>query len=75
MDLKRKQEWLDTWDGPINLEARDFKITVRGDIAFANGFFRMSGRPKAAGRAISFWMRATVCLRRDNGAEHMAHRS
>jgi ketosteroid isomerase-like protein len=55
MDLQAKQAWLDTWEGPIDRESRDFNITVSGDFAFCHGFYRMSGTPKAAGRPISFW--------------------
>ena len=64
-DLQAKQAWLDTWEGPIDRESRDLNITVSGDFAFCHGFYRLGGTPKAAGRPISFWMRATVCLNRD----------
>jgi ketosteroid isomerase-like protein len=73
MDLQQKQAWLDTWEGPIDLESRDLNITVSGDSAFCHGFYRLSGTPKAAGRPISFWMRATVCLHRDAGAWRIVH--
>jgi ketosteroid isomerase-like protein len=65
IDLQEKQAWLDTWEGPIDREARDFSIAVSGDLAFCHGFFQLSGTPKAAGHRIGFWMRATVCLRRE----------
>ena len=67
-DPQAKQAWLDTWEGPIDRESRDLNITVSGDFAFCHGFYRLGGTPKAAGRPISFWMRATVCLNRDGGA-------
>jgi ketosteroid isomerase-like protein len=73
MDLKEKKAWLETWEGPIDWESRDFNITVSGDFAFCHGFYRLSGTPKAAGRPISFWMRATVCLHRDGGAWRIVH--
>jgi ketosteroid isomerase-like protein len=73
MDLQAKQAWLDTWEGPIDRESRDFNITVSGDFAFCNGFYRLGGTPNAAGRPISFWMRATLCLRRDRGAWRIIH--
>jgi ketosteroid isomerase-like protein len=73
VDLQVKQAWLDTWEGPIEHEARDFEIVVGGDVAFCHGFFRLGGTPKAAGRAISFWMRATLCLRRDGRAWRIIH--
>ena len=73
MDLQSKRAWLDTWEGPIDRESRDFNITVSGDFAFCHGFYRLSGTPKAAGRPISFWMRATVYLHRDAGAWRIVH--
>jgi ketosteroid isomerase-like protein len=73
MDLEEKKAWLDTWEGPIHRESRDFNIVVSGDLAFCHGFFRLGGTPKAAGRPISFWMRATVCLHRDAGAWRIVH--
>ena len=73
MDLQAKRAWLDTWEGPVDRESHDFDITVTGDFAFGHGFYRLSGTPKSAGRPISFWMRATVCLRRDAGAWRIIH--
>ena len=73
LDLQQKKAWLDTWEGPVDRESRDFNITVSGDFAFCHGFYRLSGTPKAAGRPISFWMRATVCLVRDRGAWRIVH--
>jgi ketosteroid isomerase-like protein len=67
MDLEEKKAWLDTWEGPIDLESRNLNITVSGDFAFGHGFYRHSGTPKAAGKPIRFWMRATVCWHRDGG--------
>lgn len=64
MSLTEKQAWLDTWIGPIERESRDLRVTVSGDSAFCHGYFRLAGIPKMAGREISFWMRATVCLER-----------
>ena len=54
IDLQAKKAWLDTWEGPIDRESRDFNITVSGDFAFCHGFCRLSGTPKAAGRPINF---------------------
>src|SRR5258708_11645852 len=74
VDLQKKKAWLDSWDGPIDLETRDLNVTVSGDSAFCHGFRRMSGNPKAAGgQRVSFWMRATVCLRRNGDAWQIIH--
>ncbi len=73
MDLEQKKAWLDTWEGPVERESRSINITVSGDSAFCHGFYRVSGTPKAAGRPISFWMRATLCLHRDGGSWRVVH--
>ena len=73
INRNEKQAWMDTWEGPIDRESRDFTITVSGDLAVGHGYFRLAGTPKAAGRPISFWMRATVCLRRRGGRWQIVH--
>jgi ketosteroid isomerase-like protein len=73
INLKEKQAWLDTWDGPIELESRDFNVTVSGDYAFCYGYIQMTGNPRAAGRQISFWMRSTICLHREGDSWKIVH--
>ena len=73
IDVIRKQAWLDSWDGPIELEPRDYSFTIDGDTAFAQGYTRMAGSSKAAGGPISFWLRDTICLRRGAGGWKIAH--
>jgi ketosteroid isomerase-like protein len=73
IDLKEKQAWLDTWDGPIDLESRDFNVTVSGDYAFCHGYIQMTGSPKAASRQVSFWMRSTICLHREPDSWKIVH--
>jgi ketosteroid isomerase-like protein len=73
MDIEEKKAWLDTWEGPVERESRDLSITVSGDSAFCHGYYRLSGTPRAAGRPISFWMRATVCLARGKAGWRIVH--
>lgn len=73
LEVNEIQTWLDTWDGPIRLRSSDMEITVSGDFAFGHGFVQMSGTPKSAGRHMSFWMRSTVCLRRDGHTWQIVH--
>lgn len=73
VDLKEKQAWLDTWEGPVDLESRDFEFTVSGDFAFGHGFLQMTGTSKPAGRQIGFWMRETVCLHREDSGWKIVH--
>jgi ketosteroid isomerase-like protein len=75
MDIRGKQAWLDSWNGPIVLETRDFHLTVSGDDAFGYGFLRMTGYPpEAKGGQVSFWMRETLCLRREADGWRIVHR-
>lgn len=46
IDLAETQAWLDTWDGPITIEPRDFGVTIAGDTAFCFGYMRLEGRKR-----------------------------
>jgi ketosteroid isomerase-like protein len=72
-DPEELRTWLDTWEGPLQRDSRDFSITVSGDIAFCHGFFRLRGTPKGEHQPTSLWMRATLCLRRDEGVWRIVH--
>jgi len=67
------QTWLDTWDGPIELELRDFEVSVSGDIAYGHGYQRMAGKTKPGGEVVDFWMRLSVGLRRRGGRWRIVH--
>jgi ketosteroid isomerase-like protein len=73
IDIESKQAWLASWATPVDLEGRDFKVAVSGDLAFAYGFLHMSGRKQGAERPVSFWMRETVCLQRVGGGWKIVH--
>jgi len=73
IDLREKQAWFDTWDGPVEVEARDFEVTVSGDVAFCHGFMHLNATSKTAGRLVSFWMRSTLHLKREAGAWKITH--
>jgi len=73
IDAAAKQAWLDTWEGPVELEPRDVTITVSGDVAIVRGFTRLSGKPKAAPQPVGFWIRDTICLNRERGAWKIVH--
>jgi len=73
VDLAEKQAWLDSWEGPVEIEPRDFQITVAGDTAFGYGYMRMAGKKKGVEHRISFWMRETVCLERGADGWRIVH--
>jgi ketosteroid isomerase-like protein len=74
IDVTAKQAWLDSWDGPIELETPPGTLAIDGDLAVHYGHTRMAGKPEAAGgRIIDFWLRDTIVLRRLQGAWKIAH--
>ena len=64
VDIQEKQAWFDSWATPIEIDSRDFKITLSGDFAFCHGYLRMRGTKKGADFGVDFWMRETLCLER-----------
>jgi len=73
VDLREKQAWMDSWATPIEIDARDFKVTVSGDFAFVHGFLHLRGTKKGAEGAVSFWMRETLCLERQGNEWRIVH--
>lgn len=57
--------WFDTWDGPIQIDARDVDLTIEGDLAFMSALNRMRG--KQSGVVQDLWFRSTLCFRRMSG--------
>ncbi len=73
VDPAEKQAWFDSWSTPLELEPREFKVTVSGDYAFAHGFLRLSGTKKGPEGKVNFWMRETVCLHKQNHKWRIVH--
>jgi len=73
VDPVEKQAWLGSWATPVEIESRDFNLTVSGDFAFGHGFLRMSGTKKGTEGTVSFWMRSTVCLQRQGTGWKIVH--
>jgi ketosteroid isomerase-like protein len=73
IDIAETQAWLDSWDGPIEIEPRDFHVTVSGDTAFCHGYMRMAGNKKGVDQRVSFWMRETLCLSRQADTWQIVH--
>jgi uncharacterized protein (TIGR02246 family) len=73
VDVAEKQAWFDTWEGPVVIEPKDFQITVAGDTAFAHGYMGMAGKKKESDHPIAFWMRETLCLKRQGEQWKIVH--
>ena len=67
------QAWLDTWEGPITIEPRDFQVTVSGDTAVAWGYMRMQGTKIDPPAKPDFWMRETLVFERRGGGWTIVH--
>ncbi|HEX3663634.1 MAG TPA: nuclear transport factor 2 family protein [Acidobacteriaceae bacterium] len=73
VDVPETQAWLETWDGPITIEPRDFAVKVTGDTAVAWGYMRMQGTKIDPPAKPNFWMRETLVLERTGGAWRIVH--
>jgi ketosteroid isomerase-like protein len=73
VDPREKQAWLDSWATPVELESRDFKLTVSGDFAFGHGFLRLSGTKKGQEGKVDFWMRSTLAFERQGSSWKIVH--
>jgi ketosteroid isomerase-like protein len=60
------QAWLDTWDGPVTVNAIDVGLSIGGDVAFASALTRTRGSQR--GKAVDFWLRMTQCVRKRHGS-------
>ena len=63
--------WLAGWTGPIQIDARDFNLTVDGDLAFVSALNRMRGHQ--GGEDQDMWYRTTAWLRRTSGRWRIVH--
>lgn len=57
--------WLAGWDGPIQIEARDVRLTVDGNLGFVSALNRMRGHQGGADQDL--WYRTTMCLQKLSG--------
>lgn len=65
--------WFATFDGPLEYEVRDLEVTVGGDVAFCHSLNRMSAVPVGMAEAFELWFRATLGLRKVDGAWRVTH--
>lgn len=63
---KDYQEFLDQFQGGIDIEYRDLSIIAGDSVAFSRGLERMSGTLKN-GEKFDAWVRFTECYRKTNG--------
>lgn len=68
----RLESWVALYRTPIGHEIRDLEITAGDDLAFCHFLVRISGTMQD-GTEVAMWVRATSCLRRQDGAWTIVH--
>ena len=71
-DVAATQAWLDSFDGPPEVEIEELAIHADGSVAFCHSLNRLSG-VMADGRKIDLRMRSTLGLRKVGGAWKIVH--
>ncbi|MGW9430237.1 YybH family protein [Streptomyces decoyicus] len=72
VDQQAVEAWYATWNGPIEVSLTQVEITVGDDVAFSHSIDRMHGT-KSDGSEVELWSRATVGLRKIDGAWTITH--
>jgi uncharacterized protein (TIGR02246 family) len=70
MDRDDVANWLASWDGPIETDARDTSLTINGDLAFVSALNRMHGRQGDTDQDL--WFRTTMCIQKIKGQWQIA---
>lgn len=66
------EQWFAGWDGPIEYETRDQKITANDEIGFSSSLMRMHGT-KTDGEKVDMWYRNTFCFCQIDGEWKIVH--
>jgi ketosteroid isomerase-like protein len=67
------QAWFAGFDGPIDYEITQLHVTAGSDVAFCHSLNRLSTTPRGMPQPFTLWFRATVCLRKQEGAWRISH--
>jgi ketosteroid isomerase-like protein len=69
---KRAEEWFSTFQGPINYEIRDLRISAGGGVGFSHGLNHVSAIRKDGNR-LDMWWRSTVGFQKIDGRWQITH--
>jgi uncharacterized protein (TIGR02246 family) len=69
---KRLDEWFSSFQGSIDFEINDLKITASEDVAFCHGLSNVKGTTTIGGK-ISMWYRTTICYQKMDGRWTITH--
>ena len=71
-DIAVTQAWLDSFDGPPQVEIEDLAIHAAGDVAFCHSLNWLKGRMRD-GREIDLRLRSTLGFRKIDGEWKVIH--
>jgi ketosteroid isomerase-like protein len=71
VSLRAEGAWV-LWQGPIEYEIRDQKITAALDVAFSHSLNHMRATG-TEGEETDLWFRQTLCFRKEGSAWKIAH--
>lgn len=60
---RRATEWFSTFEGPLDFDMRDLRLSSDGDVAFCHSLNHVIGT-RRAGDKLDMWWRSTVCYRK-----------
>jgi ketosteroid isomerase-like protein len=66
------QTWLDGWDGPVEITARDLVVEVEGALAVAHGLQHVAARTRG-GEEAAWWSRITRIFARTPAGWRITH--
>ena len=71
-DVAKVQEWLDDWDGPVEIEMRDLAIEAEGDLGLCHGLQYVRARTRD-GEDAAWWSRITMTFARTGRGWQITH--
>ena len=67
------ERWLSTFQGPMDMEVCDLRVTVDGAVAFCTSLNRLTATPAGGSESFDLWHRVTLGLQKIDGAWHIVH--
>jgi ketosteroid isomerase-like protein len=71
-DIAKAQGWLDSWDGPVEIEMRDLAVEADGNLGFCHGLQYVRARTPQ-GEEAAGWSRVTLAFTRAGDIWRITH--
>ena len=72
IDRAGTKAWLETWNGPILMDMKDFNLVVGDSLAWSTALHRIRGE-KIDGTKEDLWFRTTMCFRKAGDGWRIVH--